>query len=136
VSGMHELSIAASVVEIACRHARPVQDGALPQRVSKVHVQVGYLRQVVPAALAFSFELVAQGTAAEGAELELDTVPAVGRCRRCGVESRLRAFPLQCGACSGFDLEIVAGEELVVESLELEDVEDGVASPFGAEARQ
>lgn len=133
---MHELSIAASVVEIACRYARPVPGGTPAQRVTKVHVQVGYLRQVVPAALAFSFELVAQGTAAEGAELELDTVPAVGRCRRCGIESRLRAFPLQCGACSGFDLEIVAGEELVVESLELEDVEDGVTSPFGAEARQ
>lgn len=133
---MHELSIAASVVEIACRYARPVPDGTPAQRVTKVHVQVGYLRQVVPAALAFSFELVAQGTAAEGAELELDTVPAVGLCRRCGVESRLRAFPLQCGACSGFDLEIVAGEELIVESLELEEVDDGVVRPNRAEARQ
>ncbi len=133
---MHELSIAASVVEIACRYARPIHDGAPLQRVSKVHVQVGYLRQVVPSALAFSFELVAQGTAAEGAELELDTVPAVGRCRRCGVESRLRAFPLQCGACFGFDLEIVAGEELIVESLEMEEVDDEVASPNRAEARQ
>ncbi len=126
---MHELSIAASVVEIACRYARPVQDEAPAQRVTKIHVQIGYFRQVVPAALAFSFELVAQGTAAEGAALELETVPAVGRCRRCGVESRLSAFPLHCTACSGFDLEIVAGEELIVESLEMDEVEDGIPDP-------
>ena len=113
---MHELSIAASVVEIALRHAAG-------RRVTRVDVKVGHLRQVVPSALTFSFEIVAQGTAAEGAMLELETVPAIGRCRRCATESQLREFPLQCAACGGFDLEIVAGDELVVESLELEEAD-------------
>ena len=39
----------------------------------------------------------------------------------CGVESRLGSFPLQCEKCGGFDLEIFKGEELMVESLELEE---------------
>jgi Zn finger protein HypA/HybF involved in hydrogenase expression len=30
-------------------------------------------------------------------------------------------FPLQCSRCGGLDLELLAGEELLVESLELED---------------
>ena len=111
---MHELSIAESVVRIAGRQA----DG---RRVTKVHMKVGYLRQVVPSALAFSFGLVADVNPAEGAELELEHVPAEGRCRGCGVESELESFPLQCGGCGGFDLEILKGEELMVESLELEE---------------
>ena len=111
---MHELAIAESVVRIAERHA----DG---RRVTKVYLKAGHLRQVVPSALAFSFELVAQGTSVEGAELVLEEVPATGKCRACGSESRLESFPLQCKACGGFDLEIVAGEELYVESLEIED---------------
>ena len=111
---MHELSIAESVVRIAGRQA----DG---RRVTKVQMKVGYLRQVVPSALAFSFGLVAEGTPVEGAELEVEHVPAEGRCRGCGVESRLVGFPLQCGGCGGFDLEILKGEELMVESLELEE---------------
>jgi hydrogenase nickel incorporation protein HypA/HybF len=111
---MHELSIAAAVVEIAGRHAAG-------RRVRQITLKVGHLRQVVPSALAFSFEVIAQGTPVEGAELEIEAVPAIGACRRCGVESRLMAFPLQCQACAAFDVQIVAGEELVVESLELEE---------------
>jgi hydrogenase nickel incorporation protein HypA/HybF len=114
---VHELAIAGRVVEIAARHA----DG---RRVTKVHLKVGHLRQVVPSALFFSFGLVAQGTAVEGAELALQEVPATGRCRTCDAESRLKRFPLQCGACGGCELEITQGEELYVESLEMEEPEN------------
>jgi hydrogenase nickel incorporation protein HypA/HybF len=113
---VHELAIAGHVVGIAARHA----DG---RRVTKVYLKVGHLRQVVPSALSFSFELVAQGTSVEAAELILEEVPAAGLCRRCGVESRLKAFPLQCGACGRPDLEITQGEDLYVESLEMEENE-------------
>ena len=112
---MHELSIAESVVQIASRHANG-------RRVTREWLKVGHLRQVVPSALAFGFDLVAEGTPVEGAELEMENVPATGVCRDCGTESRLQTFPLQCGACGGFDLELLTGEELFVESLELEEV--------------
>jgi Zn finger protein HypA/HybF involved in hydrogenase expression len=32
----------------------------------------------------------------------------------------MRAFPLQCPRCGGLNLEIEAGEELLVDALELE----------------
>jgi hydrogenase nickel incorporation protein HypA/HybF len=111
---MHELSIAEAIVAIADRHAAG-------RRVSRVEVSVGHLRQVVPAALSFAFELVAQGTAIEGAELVLTEVPATGRCWTCGAESRIDGFPLACRSCGGHDLEVIAGEELLVESLDLEE---------------
>ena len=80
---MHELAIAESIVAIAERHAPG-------RRVTRVEVAVGHLRQVVPAALEFAFELVAQGSMLEGAELALEEVPAAGRCRTCGAEGELR----------------------------------------------
>jgi hydrogenase nickel incorporation protein HypA/HybF len=113
---MHELSLAEAIVAIADRHA----DG---RAVRRVEVSVGHLRQVVPSALAFAFELVAQGTAVDGAELVLTEVGAAGRCRACGAESRLDGFPLACRACGGLDVEVTAGEELQVESLDLEEEE-------------
>lgn len=111
---MHELSIAESIRAIVCAHAGG-------RRVTQVDVRVGHLRQVVPEALTFSFGLVAQGTPAEGAELVLDVVAAEGDCRACRTRSRLPRFPLRCEACGGLDIEIVSGEELYVESLEVTD---------------
>jgi hydrogenase nickel incorporation protein HypA/HybF len=111
---VHELSIAEAIVRIADGHAAGRQ-------VVKVELKVGHLRQVVPSALTFAFELVAEGTAVAGAELVMEEVPARGRCRACGAETQLDGFPLQCAACAGFDLELLQGEELLVDSLELED---------------
>jgi hydrogenase nickel incorporation protein HypA/HybF len=118
---MHELSIAEGIVAIAERHARG-------RTVTKVEVRVGHLRQVVPAALEFAFELVAKGTVLDGAELELENVPARGRCRDCGAETTMSGFPLACSACGGLDMEILAGEELEVESLEVEEDEETMAT--------
>jgi hydrogenase nickel incorporation protein HypA/HybF len=110
---MHELAIAQSMFEIAHRHARG-------RRVTRVDVRVGHLRQVVPASLTFAFELVAQGTEIEGAELAIEHVPAAGTCLECGSTVPLPDFPLMCSACGSLAVEVTAGEELEVESLELE----------------
>lgn len=112
---MHEISIADAVVRIACAHAGD-------RRVTRVELKVGHLRQVVPGSLTFAFALVAQGTAAEGAELEIESVPPAGRCRGCGTESELDGFPLACTRCGSLDLELLRGEELLVDSLELEEM--------------
>jgi hydrogenase nickel incorporation protein HypA/HybF len=111
---MHELAIAEAVIAIAADHAAG-------RRVSAVQVRIGHLRQVVPAALEFSFELAAQGTRVQDARLEIEHVPAAGVCRRCGAESELDGFPLACGACGGLDVEVIRGEELLVASLECDD---------------
>ncbi len=111
---MHELSIAEAVVEIALRHAagRPVE---------RVELRVGHLRQVVPSALEFAFELLSDGTVLAGAELVIENVPASGRCRACGIVSEMAKFPLQCSRCQDLDMEVLGGEELVVEAIELEE---------------
>ena len=51
---MHELAIAEAIVAVAERHAAGRQ-------VLAVDVTVGHLRQVVPSALDFAFELTAKG---------------------------------------------------------------------------
>jgi hydrogenase nickel incorporation protein HypA/HybF len=111
---MHELSLADSIVHIASAHARG-------RRVTRVELKLGHLRQAVPSALTFAFALVAAGTPVEGAELAIEEIPAVGRCERCGSEGGLPGFPLACAACGSLDIEIVSGEELLVDALELEE---------------
>jgi hydrogenase nickel incorporation protein HypA/HybF len=111
---MHELSIAEAIVAIADNHAAG-------RRVLAVDVKVGALRQVVPAALEFAFELTVQGSALEGAQLRIESIPAVGCCSDCGHISELDWFPFACADCGSVDLELIGGEELLVESIDIDD---------------
>jgi hydrogenase nickel incorporation protein HypA/HybF len=109
---MHELGIAEAIVAIAEEHAGG-------RHVEKIELKIGHLRQVVPGALTFAFELVAQGTCVEGAILEIEAVPARIVCRGCTTDSRVTEFPFECPNCGGFDIEMVCGYELLVDSLEV-----------------
>jgi hydrogenase nickel incorporation protein HypA/HybF len=113
---MHELSIAEAIADVAIRHAAG-------RRVVKVEVRVGHLRQVVPDSLDFAFGLVTHRTVLDGAELAITHVPAAGRCRDCDAESVMEDFPLCCARCGGLDVDVLAGEELLVDALELEEEE-------------
>ena len=111
---MHELSVAAAVLDIAQRHAAG-------RRVVAIELHVGHLRQVVPDSLTRAFELLTHGTALDGTELRITQVPVRGRCLRCGACSELEQLPLDCPVCGSADVELIAGEELLVQSLELEE---------------
>jgi hydrogenase nickel incorporation protein HypA/HybF len=115
---MHELSIADAILHIALDHARG-------RPIEAVEVKLGHLRQVVPDALAFAWALVAEGTLAEGAELQMEVVPAAGVCRACGTETEFDGFPLACAACGSLDVELVRGEELLVDALTMQEVPSG-----------
>jgi hydrogenase nickel incorporation protein HypA/HybF len=116
---LHELSIADAIVAIACEHAQG-------RRVTSVEVKIGQLRQVVPDALEFAFGLVVAGTNVEGAALQVEHVAPRVRCARCEIESDVTHFPLACTVCGTVDVDVVAGDELLVESLELEQEPIGV----------
>ena len=130
---MHELSIASAIVDTALRHAGE-------RRVTRVDVQVGALRQVVPDSLAFYFAIVARDTACEGARLELQLVGAWLRCPTCGQEWDPAPDPVaghealapvlpafRCPACERAETEVVRGGELEVESIEITEEETCIA---------
>ncbi|MGQ0847424.1 MAG: hydrogenase maturation nickel metallochaperone HypA [Sporichthyaceae bacterium] len=110
---MHELSLCAAIADIAARRAGD-------RRVEVVHLRVGQLRQVVPDALEFCWSMLVEDTDLAGASLDLDLVDAVLDCRGCGTRTAV-AFPpsLSCGACGGFDVCVLTGEEFEVVALDL-----------------
>ncbi len=109
---MHELSICNAIARTATKHA----DG---QSVSQVTVRIGHLRQVVPDALQFSWEVVSAQAGLEDAELVIEHVPAVVECRACGARSNLDVPIVACATCGAVDVRLVSGEELLVVSIDL-----------------
>ena len=109
---MHELSLCQAIVDTARRHG-----GERPLR--RVHVRIGYLRQVVPDSLQFSWEVITDGTELAGCELSIEHVPAAVECRSCGDHSRIDRPLLICPACESDDVAVVQGDELQIVAIDV-----------------
>jgi len=118
---VHELSIAIALVDVACEAAARLR----APRVDALHVAIGPLAGVVEAALSFSFELAAEGTAVEGATLLFEQAPLTVFCGVCEQERTLTSPQhLRCPVCGALAPEIRSGRDLQLIAVEVPDVED------------
>lgn len=114
---MHELSITRNLVAI-------VHDAAKGRRVRRVWLEIGAGSAVMPDAVRFCFDVVAQGTLLDGAALEIVELPGSWRCLDCGetVDDRQAGFDGDhCPGCaSPALLREGAGDRLNIKAMELE----------------
>jgi hydrogenase nickel incorporation protein HypA/HybF len=108
---MHEFGLAEGVLETVRKRAagRPVQ---------RVRLRAGVRHGVDRASMAQAFGFVAQGTEADGATLDLVTVPVRLTCRGCGFEGESFDVLATCPRCHSDAVDLDGGDELVLESLE------------------
>jgi hydrogenase nickel incorporation protein HypA/HybF len=111
---VHELSLSGAILNTALKHARG-------RPVSAIALRVGVLRQVVPDTLAFYFAIVARGTLCEGAALHQERIGARLGCRACAQSWGIELPVFRCPHCGGAEVEVLAGREFEVESIEVEE---------------
>lgn len=120
---MHEASIVAGIMRIveeeAARHD--------VTRIARVRLRVGLLTGVEPRTLTACFELYSEGTVAEGASLDLETVPALGTCHACGATFDLHRRCFACPTCGNDDITLEGGRELTIAGLEVPQPEGATA---------
>jgi hydrogenase nickel incorporation protein HypA/HybF len=110
---VHELGITRNIVAI-------VVEAAKGKRVTRVLLEVGRLGGVMPGAIAFCFDVVAKGTALEGATLDIVEVAGRARCRACAAEFGVANLFTAC-VCGSRDVAVIRGEELMIKTMELEE---------------
>jgi hydrogenase nickel incorporation protein HypA/HybF len=113
---MHELGVTQTILDIALDAAR-ANDAP---RITRINIAVGALNGVVEESMRFYFEFLAKGTAAEGAELALEVLPAKGECRACSRDFLVPELSWTCPHCGASGLRIVQGKELRVTSIEVD----------------
>jgi hydrogenase nickel incorporation protein HypA/HybF len=118
---MHEFSIATSLLEIITHEALPYP-GA---RVKKVTLRIGALSGVLPHALRFSFEILSEGTVAEGATLVIEEIPLTLSCKNCGRTSSPEDPFLICPFCESTEVALTGGRELEILNMEIENGNQG-----------
>ena len=113
---MHELAITQSMLDVVLKQA----EKAGAKQVGRINLVIGRMSGVVDQCMQFYFDFLSKGTIAEGATLFFKMVPTTARCRGCGKTFELGEFEWTCPHCQGSSLEITAGQELYVESIEVE----------------
>ena len=113
---MHELAITEGILSAAV----PAAQNAGATRILEIRLKIGELSGVLPAYIQECFDIVSQGTIAEGARLSVERIPVSVRCLDCGFEGAIDRKKIRCPRCGGAELRITAGREYYVDSLEVE----------------
>jgi len=111
---MHEVGIMSEAVRMAIETAK--SSGA--SRVHGLRLRIGAMSGVVPDAMRFAFDMCCQGTIAEGATLEIDSIPAACWCAACAAEFECEDFINECPRCQALSGDLRHGRELDLASVE------------------
>jgi len=112
---MHEVSLMEQTLAIAVEQAQ--HHGA--SRIHRLTLKVGQQSGVVTDALAFAFDIVSQGTIAEGAQLEMIEIPVTCRCEPCQSDFQPADWIYVCPQCQTLSQRIIDGKQLELASLEM-----------------
>jgi len=113
---MHELAVTQSMVNLVLEEARKGN----ARKVKKINLVLGELSGVVGDCVQFYFGLMSKDTIAEGATISFSTVLTQAKCRQCDKVFEVKESDWVCPECHSVGVDLVAGNELFVESIEVE----------------
>ena len=120
---MHELSVAASIVD-AVTESAAAYPGA---RVKEVRLRVGALASVIEDSLQFCWGITTEGTPLEGAKLVVKILPVVTHCEACGKDGELKSLQsFRCPHCGEPCSDLRQGREMEIDSIEIDEAEEAV----------
>jgi len=113
---MHEFHATEAILKHAL--AQAAQRNA--SRIVAVQFVVGEISTYTADAITGAWEVLARGTAAEGARLGFRSVPAEAQCMVCFKEYHPEGGSIVCPHCGSVGAKILAGEEFYMESADVE----------------
>jgi len=113
---MHELTTTQYLLKTALQHAHKEH----ATHITSVHVVIGQLSGMVDKSVQYYWDILAEGTIAEGATIEFKHIPASLRCAHCNTVYDLSdSFDFTCPAC-GQAGTIISGDEFLLESIDID----------------
>ena len=109
---MHEVGIVQSTIDAAAA-------GSGGRDIAAVHLRIGALTGVVPAALQHAWQALRLGTVCEEARLVVEIVPGSCRCAACDALYGSLSLTPSCPRCGRAPDEVLAGRELELATLEV-----------------
>ena len=124
---MHEMSIVQALIE---QVGVEIEQAAHHGRIVGLDLVIGRMAGVHIDSIRFAFELLSPGTLLDGAELRIKERHAVLACRDCAARHEIEQITLDCPACGSSHVVIQGGQELLLQSIELEEAEGEQSESF------
>lgn len=115
---MHELSIVDALIE---QVRNEVERAGHSGRITRLEVAIGRLSGVNVESFRFGFQILSPGTLVEAAELVIAEPRALCRCHACGTPTQIDELTAVCPVCGSGDVSTEGGQDLLLQSIELED---------------
>ncbi len=114
---MHELPITQGILSVVVEAAQQ----ANARQVLAIDIVIGELTSIVDDSVQFYFDILSQGTVAEGAALHFHREPATASCQDCGHTFAVSP-PLfvECPQCQSTLIRVTGGNEFCVQSIEVD----------------
>lgn len=114
---MHEGNFTQQIVEAILDALKP----CARQKPKQVRVRVGEMLHLVPDSVQMHYQVLTRNTVLEGVELLLEEEPVRITCRSCGKSGGVEDHHLLlCGSCGSREVDLTAGEDVIIDEIELE----------------
>lgn len=113
---MHEYSVMAHLLETVEAEAR--RHGA--SRITAINLVMGQRSSIVDDSLLFYFDMLAPGTLAEGARLNVRRTKMTFHCPNCAADYTPDGLNFECPGCGAIGQATGEGSELLVETIEID----------------
>lgn len=113
---MHELAITENILEIVISHAKK----AKAKQISTIYIVIGQFSSVVDDSVQFYWDIISDGTIAQGAKLEFKRIPAILSCNQCGQQFSPTGEDFECPKCKESQITILQGNEFFLEAIDID----------------
>ena len=113
---MHEYPITEQIVHIALKHL----ETAGGSRVASINLVLGENSGIVPESIHMYYDLIAEGTPASGARIEIRRIKPKLRCPGCGTLFERKPMSFACPECGADGHPTDIGKEFYIDSIEIE----------------
>ncbi|MEA3403967.1 MAG: hydrogenase maturation nickel metallochaperone HypA [Armatimonadota bacterium] len=120
---MHDITAAQGIARTVLQAAAE-RDA---ERVERVRIVLGAMQMIDPEQLQFWLGHILRGTIGQDAQIDIERRPLMIRCEACGYKGEvdvpedpiyhLMAFAPACPECGSHDLQVLGGDECIVQSI-------------------
>jgi hydrogenase nickel incorporation protein HypA/HybF len=109
------MGLCQNILDIAVDAAKKNKAG----KILKITIRAGEMRGLVEDQMQFCFQFVSKDTIAEGATLKVEKIEIAAKCKDCNREFTVKEYLFVCPGCSGTNLDISTGQELLIKDIEV-----------------